>query len=210
MTGTSVCLTYRGHALQRRPLALIIAPAGLAEIVHKSMSNIPSASTDAGRAGMAAGIATALLLALLALPALLWPNEFLRDDSYFYLQIADRIVEGQGSTFHGLTPTNGYHPLWMGGAIAAVAVAGGDREQSLLLVVLPAVAHYAGCCAAALPSLPAHGALQSGDRGRGPDDLFARYGRLWVRGAPQCPDAARGPWCRCGARCSSPGRRDGS
>jgi 4-amino-4-deoxy-L-arabinose transferase-like glycosyltransferase len=85
---------------------------------------------------MAAGIATALLLALLALPALLWPNEFLRDDSYFYLQIADRIVEGQGSTFHGLTPTNGYHPLWMGGAIAAVAVAGGDREQSLLLVVL--------------------------------------------------------------------------
>jgi hypothetical protein len=76
-----------------------------------------------------------LLLLLQLLPALLRPSEFVQDDSYFYLQIADHIVAGEGSTFHGITPTNGYHPLWMGGAIAAVWLAGGDRELTLLVVV---------------------------------------------------------------------------
>ena len=80
-------------------------------------------------------VTVALLMLLLLLPALLRPTEFLPDDSYFYLQIADHLRAGHGSTFHGITPTNGYHPLWMGGAVAAVVLADGDRQWTLHLVV---------------------------------------------------------------------------
>jgi len=53
----------------------------------------------------AATLMVAVLLLLLQLPpALLRPSEFVQDDSYFYLQIADHIVAGKGSTFHGITP----------------------------------------------------------------------------------------------------------
>jgi hypothetical protein len=38
---------------------------------------------------------------------------YLEDDTFYYLQIADHIAMGQGSTFDGLNPTNGYHPLWL-------------------------------------------------------------------------------------------------
>lgn len=41
------------------------------------------------------------------------PYHFPIDDSYFYLQIANNFAHGKGSTFSGVTPTNGYHPLWM-------------------------------------------------------------------------------------------------
>ncbi len=37
----------------------------------------------------------------------------LPDDAFYYFEIARTIASGQGSTFDGLTPTNGYHPLWM-------------------------------------------------------------------------------------------------
>jgi hypothetical protein len=35
------------------------------------------------------------------------------DDAYYYFKIAENIAAGNGSTFDGLAPTNGYHPLWM-------------------------------------------------------------------------------------------------
>jgi hypothetical protein len=38
---------------------------------------------------------------------------FIRDDAYYYFKVAQNISEGQGSTFDGINPTNGYHPLWM-------------------------------------------------------------------------------------------------
>ena len=34
------------------------------------------------------------------------------DDAYYYLGVARHLAEGAGSTFDGLNPTNGYHPLW--------------------------------------------------------------------------------------------------
>jgi hypothetical protein len=67
-------------------------------------------------------------LALLAAPAQLRPAHFLPDDSYFYLVIAQNIAAGQGSTFHGITETNGYHPLWMAWCVAADHIAGGDKS----------------------------------------------------------------------------------
>jgi 4-amino-4-deoxy-L-arabinose transferase-like glycosyltransferase len=36
-----------------------------------------------------------------------------REDGYYYLQIARNAAEGRGSTFDGVTRTNGYHPLWV-------------------------------------------------------------------------------------------------
>jgi hypothetical protein len=50
---------------------------------------------------------------LLAIPFHLRPENFIVDDGFFYPQIARFIVHGQGSTFNGIVPTNGYHPLWM-------------------------------------------------------------------------------------------------
>lgn len=35
------------------------------------------------------------------------------DDAYYYFQVARHVASGQGSSFDGLEPTNGYHPLWM-------------------------------------------------------------------------------------------------
>lgn len=58
------------------------------------------------------------------------------DDVFFYLEIADRIVDGEGSTFSGLMPTNGYHPLWMGINVALRAIVGEDpatRISALLI-----------------------------------------------------------------------------
>jgi hypothetical protein len=42
------------------------------------------------------------------------PNTwFTRDDAYYYFKVAQNITEGHGSSFDGIHPTNGYHPLWM-------------------------------------------------------------------------------------------------
>ncbi len=35
------------------------------------------------------------------------------DDAFFYVIVADSVVEGRGSTSDGIGATNGYHPLWM-------------------------------------------------------------------------------------------------
>jgi len=40
-------------------------------------------------------------------------NWFTRDDAYYYFKVAQNVSEGHGSTFDGINPTNGYHPLWM-------------------------------------------------------------------------------------------------
>jgi len=37
---------------------------------------------------------------------------FAHDDSFFYLNTAKNFAQGLGSTFDGINPTNGYHPLW--------------------------------------------------------------------------------------------------
>jgi hypothetical protein len=39
--------------------------------------------------------------------------EFFVDDAYYYFQIAHNIAVGNGSTWDGLSSTNGYHPLWL-------------------------------------------------------------------------------------------------
>lgn len=102
-------------------------------ILPKRMSNIPPAVPD--RRWPHAVFLVLAFAFLLAIPVLLRPNEFVRDDAYFYLQVAFNIVQGHGSTFHGITPTNGYHPMWMAGVVASVFLAGGERVPSLHALV---------------------------------------------------------------------------
>jgi len=45
------------------------------------------------------------------------------DDAFYYLKTARNIAAGLGSTFDGVHPTNGYHPLWMGLLLPAAALA---------------------------------------------------------------------------------------
>lgn len=40
-------------------------------------------------------------------------KSYLADDTFYYLHIANNIVDGLGSTFDGTSKTNGYHPLWL-------------------------------------------------------------------------------------------------
>jgi hypothetical protein len=80
-------------------------------------------------------IVVGVLLVLQAIPAVMRPAEFLQDDSYFYLQIGRNIAAGHGSTFHGLTPTNGYHPLWMPAVTAAAWLTDADSTATLRLVI---------------------------------------------------------------------------
>jgi len=35
------------------------------------------------------------------------------DDGFYYFKIAQHLANGAGSTFDGVHPTNGYHPLWL-------------------------------------------------------------------------------------------------
>ncbi len=37
----------------------------------------------------------------------------LTDDAFYNLQVAEHFFAGEGATFDGRHPTNGYHPLWM-------------------------------------------------------------------------------------------------
>jgi hypothetical protein len=66
---------------------------------------------------------------------------FTRDDAYYYFKVAQNISEGHGSTFDGINPTNGYHPLWMLVCVPIFALARFDLILPLrvLIVVMAAL-----------------------------------------------------------------------
>ncbi len=37
---------------------------------------------------------------------------YMQDDFFYYLKVAQNFARGHGSTFNGVVPTNGFHPLW--------------------------------------------------------------------------------------------------
>ena len=99
-----------------------------------------------GRLRLRLGIVSLIaIFALYALPPLLAPRNFPSDDSLFYLQVARQIAAGHGSTFNTITPTNGYHPLWMGPCVAAAWLAGGDPDRLLRLAFAMQILLAAGC-----------------------------------------------------------------
>ena len=65
------------------------------------------------------------------------PNRwFTRDDAYYYFKVAQNISEGHGSTFDGINPSNGYHPLWMLVCIPIFALARFDLILPLRILIL--------------------------------------------------------------------------
>lgn len=60
-----------------------------------------------------------------------YPLNVPADDAYFYLQVASQIHGGHGSTFNQITPTNGYHPLWMLCCTGLFSLTGGARMAAL-------------------------------------------------------------------------------
>ncbi|MBI5352090.1 MAG: hypothetical protein HZB50_05585 [Chloroflexi bacterium] len=66
-----------------------------------------------------------------------FPNKwFTRDDAYYYFKVAQNITEGRGSTFDGVSPTNGYHPLWMLVNIPIFALARFDLILPLRILLI--------------------------------------------------------------------------
>ena len=74
-----------------------------------------------------------LVLAVIAIsiPVFVAPLMFLVDDALFYPQVAYNVVRTGYSTFNTITPTNGYHPLWMVVNIVSMAFAGDHRMRGL-------------------------------------------------------------------------------
>jgi hypothetical protein len=65
------------------------------------------------------------------------PNTwFVRDDAYYYFKVAQNITEGKGSTFDGINPTNGYHPLWMVVCVPIFALARFDLILPMRLLIM--------------------------------------------------------------------------
>lgn len=77
---------------------------------------------------------------LVYLAALQWhPHgaiaSLLSDDAFYYFKIARNIVEGRGSTFDGIVPTNGYHPLWMLCVVGIYSLGSASPEGPVLWVM---------------------------------------------------------------------------
>ncbi len=104
----------------------------------------PEPDLDAPRRPPAASLLTAaiaLVLGAWAAWVLASPEHalfLLWDDSFYYLEIARNIATGKGSTFDGLQPTNGYHPLWLLICVAtfATGLAPDHAPPTLLLLGL--------------------------------------------------------------------------
>ena len=79
-----------------------------------------------------AGMSLALVLVLLA------PQNFVFDDGYFYVQIARNIAQHGQGTFHTISSTNGYHPLWMAicSGIAYVVTSFSASDRLLLDAII--------------------------------------------------------------------------
>lgn len=57
------------------------------------------------------------------------------DDAFYYFGIARHLADGAGSTFNGVDPTNGYHPLWLLVLVPVFLVANGKTALVLVTVV---------------------------------------------------------------------------
>src|SRR5689334_13555086 len=88
-------------------------------------------------------MSTSLYAALSDSQNLAW-RWFTRDDAYYYFKVAQNISEGHGSTFDGINPTNGYHPLWMLVCIPIFALARFDLVLPLRILLLVMGAFSAG------------------------------------------------------------------
>jgi hypothetical protein len=92
-------------------------------------------------------VALALALySLLVTAAILVAGVHVRqDDGFYYLTIARHIAQGAGSTFDGLHPTNGYHPLWLLCLTPIVALAPAPERALTLATIAQGIMMAIGC-----------------------------------------------------------------
>lgn len=64
------------------------------------------------------------------------------DDAFYYFGVARHIAAGDGSTFNGLDPTNGYHPLWLLTLVPVFSLA--DSHTALIAVTFVSFAILVG------------------------------------------------------------------
>lgn len=60
------------------------------------------------------------------------------DDAWYYFTIARNVADGAGSTFDGISATNGYHPLWLAMCVPVfmVGLDGMAAARTLLVIQL--------------------------------------------------------------------------
>lgn len=73
----------------------------------------PDTSPRAGRPLVVAALTVAAVWLVVVVAWRPAPFALTFDDAYYYFGIARNLAHGHGSTFDGIDPTNGYHPLWM-------------------------------------------------------------------------------------------------
>ncbi|MDH3214522.1 MAG: glycosyltransferase family 39 protein [Myxococcales bacterium] len=97
-----------------------------------STASMEYTSASRLRLALAALLAVALVLRLRVAWADLYTLilDVTSDDAYYYFQIARNLAGGDGVTFDGETPTNGFHPLWLV-LLTPVAALGGDPVETL-------------------------------------------------------------------------------
>jgi len=61
-------------------------------------------------------------------------NWYSSDDAFYYFKTAQNISEGKGITFDGISPTNGFHPLWMMICVPVFALARYDLYLPLRIL----------------------------------------------------------------------------
>lgn len=64
-------------------------------------------------ASLVIGCALVFQVVLIAQPFSSLITQIIPDDSFYYFEIAKNAALGLGSTFDGVSATNGYHPLWL-------------------------------------------------------------------------------------------------
>lgn len=77
------------------------------------MSRFAAAFRNSWPALIIIALAAVVQIFLITRPIEFLLINILPDDAFYYFEIARNIAAGVGSTFDGLTATNGYHPLWM-------------------------------------------------------------------------------------------------
>lgn len=68
------------------------------------------------------------------------------DDAFYYLEIANNLRAGCGSSFDCLNPTNGYHPLWLLLLVPLTAAVPEPGDAQVWLMLGVGIALYLAAC----------------------------------------------------------------
>jgi hypothetical protein len=142
------------------------------------------------------------------------------DDTFYYLVVARHVAVGDGFTFDGLHPTNGFQPLWLFMLVPVFWLVSGDflplrvliLMQSALLAAGAALlwgilrSRFSGATAAAVPllvvGLPGASSLWLGMEGSLFFLLLVATWVAWLRIETRAPAASVGDWALLGGCCA--------